>query len=248
MNSDIHIQFLGCGDAFGSGGRSNTCFYVSAPSTKFLIDCGASSLVALKKYGIPVGDIDFVIITHFHGDHYGGLPFLVLEEGLVNKRTRPLTLIGPPGLKEKLEAVTELLYPGLFEKANSLELNYHEYEPGQDIELQTASISSVPVVHSKPSIPHGIRISLDGKVISYSGDTSWTDNLLELSEGSDLFVCECNFYDQMLEGHLNYHTIRQNEHRFNTKRLILTHFGEEMLRHLDEVELECATDGLKITI
>ncbi len=70
----MQVRFVGCGDAFGSGGRQNTCFHVTGASSNFLIDCGASSLPALKRCGIVRNDIELILITHFHGDHFAGLP------------------------------------------------------------------------------------------------------------------------------------------------------------------------------
>ena len=90
----MQLRFVGCGDALGSGGRLNTCFHVSGESVNFLIDCGATSLPALKRYGIARDDIDLVLITHFHGDHFGGLPYLLLDAQFA-KRKRPLVIAGP---------------------------------------------------------------------------------------------------------------------------------------------------------
>jgi ribonuclease BN (tRNA processing enzyme) len=98
MEGAMRLQFIGCGDAFGSGGRFNTCFHVHGAAENFLIDCGASSLVAIKRLGIDRNAIDLVLLTHFHLDHFGGVPFFVLDAQLVAKRTRPLTIAGPPGL------------------------------------------------------------------------------------------------------------------------------------------------------
>ena len=93
----MQLRFVGCGDALGSGGRFNTCFHVTGASINFLIDCGASSLPALKRLGIARDDIDLILITHFHGDHFAGLPFLLLDAQFT-RRTRPLVIAGPQGL------------------------------------------------------------------------------------------------------------------------------------------------------
>ena len=66
----MQLRFVGCGDAFGSGGRNNTCFHVSGESVNFLIDCGASSLPALKRQNVARDEIELILITHFHGDHF----------------------------------------------------------------------------------------------------------------------------------------------------------------------------------
>src|ERR1700733_9104054 len=105
----MQLRFVGCGDALGSGGRSNTCFHVTGESVNFLIDCGASSLPALKRLGIAREAIDLVLITHFHGDHFAGLPFLLLDAQFT-RRTRPLVIAGPQGIEQKLPAVMEALF------------------------------------------------------------------------------------------------------------------------------------------
>ena len=94
----MQLRFVGCGDALGSGGRFNTCFHVTGERANFLIDCGASSLVALKSYGIAREAIDVILITHFHGDHFAGLPFLLLDAQFT-RRTRPLVIAGPEGIE-----------------------------------------------------------------------------------------------------------------------------------------------------
>ena len=84
----MKIQFLGCGDAFGAGGRFNTCFMVDAADTRFLIDCGATSLVAMNRLGVDPNTIDKILLTHLHGDHYGGVPFMLVHAHSASKRDR----------------------------------------------------------------------------------------------------------------------------------------------------------------
>src|ERR1700685_4463883 len=114
----MQLQFVGCGDAFGSGGRFNTCFHLVGKETNALIDCGATSLVSMNKLAINRDDIDTIVITHFHADHVAGLPFFVLEANYVRKRQRPLTIAGPAGLKSRYPELLDLLFPG----AKSMEL------------------------------------------------------------------------------------------------------------------------------
>ena len=78
------VTFAGSGDAFSNGGRH------------VLLDCGATSLSALKRLGLDPGEIAAVFVSHLHGDHFGGLPFLILD-GQFSRRVRPLAVVGPPG-------------------------------------------------------------------------------------------------------------------------------------------------------
>ena len=104
----MKVRFLGTGDAFGSGGRFNTCFHVAHLGGAFLIDCGVSSMIAMRKFGVDPNGIQVIFITHLHGDHFGGLPFFILDGQLVSRRTQPLTIAGPPGLGDRLSAAMEV--------------------------------------------------------------------------------------------------------------------------------------------
>ena len=93
--AEVAVQFLGSGDAFGSGGRDQTCIYVDSPDFRFLIDCGASGLISMKRWGVSPSAVDAILLTHLHGDHFGGIPFFILEAQLISKRTKPLVIAGP---------------------------------------------------------------------------------------------------------------------------------------------------------
>jgi ribonuclease BN (tRNA processing enzyme) len=85
-------------------------------------------------------------------------------------------------------------------------------------------------------------------VIAYSGDTEWTDALIEASLNADLFICECNFFDTKAPGHLDYETLRKNRANLSAKRIVLTHMSEEMLSRAGALEFETAYDGAVIDI
>ncbi len=240
------LQFIGCGDAFGSGGRYQTCFHVQSDKAQFLIDCGASSPVALKHFGVDAAALDFIVITHFHGDHFGGLPFLAVEERIFRRRKKPLVVVGPAGIEGRVAQAAEVLFPGSTARGG-LGLQFFEFEQGP-VRLGAAMVEAFPVVHSEGTRPHAVRISSGGKVISYSGDTEWTENLLPVAADADLFVCEAYFREKKVPKHLDYGTLAANRARFGCRRLVLTHMHDDMLQHLSEVSEECAHDGLQIAI
>src|SRR5215467_6601294 len=111
-SAGIRLRFLGSGDAFGSGGRFQTCLCLEGPDgSRALIDCGTTSLVAMKRAGVDPASIACVLLSHLHGDHFGGLPFLVLD-GQFARREAPLIVAGPPGTRDRLTAAMEVLFPG----------------------------------------------------------------------------------------------------------------------------------------
>lgn len=244
----MEIRFLGSGDAFGSGGRYHTCFLVTAAETRFLIDCGASSLIALKRFGIEPNSIDTVLVSHLHGDHFGGLPFFLLDAHLVSRRTRPLTLAGPPGFRDRLHQAQEVFFPGSTGIISKFPLTLIEMPERVAQRIGPVQVTPFLVQHYSGAPPYALRIEVDGRVVTYSGDTEWVENLVPAAEGADLFIVEAYFYDKKVKYHLDYATLRGRLAEIGAKRVILTHMSAEMLARRAEVNLDCAEDGLAISI
>jgi ribonuclease BN (tRNA processing enzyme) len=238
----MRLQFIGSGDAFGSGGRFNTCLHLTGERTNMLIDCGASSLVAMKKAGIDRAAIDTVLLTHFHADHFGGIPFFILDQQLNVKRTKPLLIAGPPGLPDWYERAMALAFPG--ERQLPFPLVLREVEIGKPNAFPDMTVTPHHVVHDERAGPClAYRIEADGKVFCYSGDTEWTDVLTEAARGADLFVCECYMFEKPRKSHMTLSVLRQHLPEIGAKRVVLTHLSEDMLGRLGEVDLEVAEDG-----
>jgi ribonuclease BN (tRNA processing enzyme) len=243
----MKVQFAGCGDAFGSGGRFNSCIYVEDGGRSILLDCGASSLVALKKAGIDRGAIDAILLTHFHADHFGGIPFFILDQQLNVKRTRPLLIAGPPGLRDWYARAMALAFPG--ERTLAFELDLREVDIGVAQPLAGMQVTPIHVKHDDRAGPClAYRIESEAKTLCYSGDTEWTDALIDAARGADLFICECYMYEKLRKSHMTLTVLRQHLPAIGAKRVILTHLSEDMLAHLADVELECAVDGLVVEV
>jgi len=246
--STVKLKFLGSGDLFGSGGRLQTCIYVTLDETRFLLDCGASSLIAMKRWGVNPAAIDAILITHLHGDHFGGLPFLLLEAQLISKRTNPLIIAGPPGLESRIQEAMEVLFPGSSQMRPKFALEFVELPEHTPIRIGSLVVTAYQVIHASGAPPYALRVECEDKIITYSGDTEWTDELLLAANGADLFICEAYFFDKRVKYHLDYQTLLAHRAELGCKRLILTHMSEDMLARLDNLELEYAEDGKEIVL
>ena len=244
----ITLRFVGSGDSFGSGGRLQTCLHLSgAEDGSLLVDCGTTSLIGLKRLALDPSAIGWVLLTHLHGDHFGGVPFLVLD-GQFSRRTRPLVVAGPAGVGARMQAAMELFFPGSTAVARRFETSYVELEDRVPVTIGPARVTPFLVDHPSGAPPHALRVEYGGRTVVYSGDTQWTDALLEAARGADLFVCEAYTFERPLRYHLDYATLRAHTDRLDARRIILTHMGPDMLARRDDAGWECAVDGLEVVI
>jgi ribonuclease BN (tRNA processing enzyme) len=244
----MQLRFVGCGDAFGSGGRFNTCFHVTGSHTNLLIDCGASSLPALKRLAIAREEIDLVLITHFHGDHFAGLPFLLLDAQFT-RRTRPLVIAGPQGIETRLTQVMEALFERSSKTKQRFELSVVALKPEETRTFGAVKDTPYPVVHGESGGPFlAYRIEAEGRIIAYSADTEWTETLIPLARGADLFIAEAYTYDKIVKNHLSLITLQAHLTEIKPKRLILTHMSDDMLGRLDTLDYTAADDGMVVEV
>jgi ribonuclease BN (tRNA processing enzyme) len=244
----MQLRFVGCGDALGSGGRYNTCFHVTGEGVNFLIDCGASSLPALKRQGVVRDAIDLILITHFHGDHFAGLPFLLLDAQF-SRRTRPLVIAGPEGIETRLTQVMEALFQNSSRTKQRFELSVVALRPEQTRTFGAVNVTPYPVVHGESGGPFlGYRLEAEGRVIAYSADTEWTETLIPLGRDADLFITEAYYYDKIVKNHLSLKTLEAHLDEIRAKRLVLTHMSDDMLGRLDTLAYTAASDGMIIEL
>ncbi len=243
----VELRFLGSGDAFGSGGRFQACLMLSGGGENLLLDCGATSLTAMKRSGVDPSSIAAVLVTHLHGDHFGGLPFLILD-GQFSHRESPLVIAGPPSIEERTKAAMEVLFPGSSEIARRFDVRFNVLPKQEPTEIGPAVVTAFPVEHASDMASYGLRVEYGGKVIAYSGDTAWTDALIELARGADVFVCETYFFDKATKFHLSYETLRKNLDRLECDRVVVTHMHQSTLDRQDEIELQVAHDGLVLPL
>ena len=240
------VRFIGSGDSFGNGGRFQTCILIDGVGYRFLIDCGATSLVALKRTGIDPASIDAVLLTHFHGDHSGGVPYLILD-GQFTKRERPLVVAGPPGVRERMTAVFEAALPTSSRTEQRFGVTYVELRE-KATRIGPLEVVALPVAHLPETAPHGLRVRVDDRIVAYTGDTEWCDALPRLADAADLFIAEAYSFEKRIPQHLSHATLLAHRDELPAKRIVLTHAGPETLAHRSELAWPLADDGTEIEI
>ena len=243
----VRVHFYGSGNAFADGGRSHACIHVTAPGVSLLLDCGGSSLPVIRRF-VDLGLITGIAVTHLHGDHFGGIPFL-LDQQKYAHRTAPLVIAGPPSLKQRVGQVaggytmdvTSLGYP----------LSYVVLG-GDEQDVAGTRIAAIPVRHVAEVEPHGLRVRVGGRLIAYSGDAAWSEDLVTLAKGADLFICEATNFAKTEEVtnpvHVSYETLMAQRARLECGRMILTHLGSSTLAHLADLRIDYAVDGTLIEL
>jgi ribonuclease BN (tRNA processing enzyme) len=241
------IVFVGTGDAFGSGGRRNSAILVRENGQTLLLDCGPTTLGGLRTLGIDPLEIDAVAISHYHGDHIGGLPFLLLDYLYEDRRHKPLHVLGPPDIESRLaQVVSAFEYEP--ERERTYELHFSRFAPGRAIPAAGFAVEPLPAFHHPNTRPHMLRVIAGGQQIFFTGDTGWHEALPRHVGQADLFISECVMLEESFEYHLSHERLDAERARFQAERTILTHLGSEVLDNVGKTRFELAYDGLTLEI
>ena len=221
--SELDLLFLGSGNAFSEGRYWNS-FLVNG---RYLFDCSPIVVPHLKRCGIALPDIEVIFITHFHGDHYFGLPFLFLEYAEKTRREKDLTIVGPPGIMQRTIKVTEAAFTNVFRKKDrGYGLSFQEVADGTNEDVGGLRFLARQVTHVSDFPCFGYRAEIDGKTIAYSGDAMPCEALFDLGDGADVFVIECSCWGEDCGPHINLSGIRELRRRLGPKpQFVLTHLG-----------------------
>ena len=244
----MRVTVLGSGDAFSSGGRGHAAYVIETAGATFLLDCGSQVLQSMKRFGHDPAKLDFVLLSHLHGDHFGGVPFLFMDYRYESRRTRPFTVYGPPATTRRVAALFDALYERTATEPSPFPLAFHELAPNTPLTIGDVTVLPVPVPHAEGMMCYALRISAGGKTLLYSGDSAWTDAFVELSRDVDLFICECTYFETRLSIHISYPELAAKAAQLGCRRLLLSHLGSEPLRRRAEISLECAEDGMVLVL
>jgi ribonuclease BN (tRNA processing enzyme) len=247
----LKLTVVGCGDAFGSGGRLQTCYLVDAGGTRFLIDCGATALIGLNRLRIDPNQIGTIFISHLHGDHYSGLVWWMIHAHHVARRTAPLLVVGPEGIAARFETTAEAMFPGSTRTPRRYEIQFREFRKETRVEVGPIGVTPFEVEHPSGAPSYALRFEVGGKVLSFSGDTQWVESLVSMGRAADLLIMECYHFEGEPRFHMSWKTIASHLGRIGARRVLLTHMAEAMLARRGEVSdpgVILAEDGLIVDV
>ena len=242
----VEVTILGSGDAFASHGRFQSGYIIESPDCRILMEAGPTALCAMKRMDFKPADIDMILVSHPHGDHFGGLPFLILD-GQFSRRERPLTVAGPPGTGERLRQALEALFPGSSAIRRRFPVDVVELTPGGVAAVNGIEVTIWEVDHPSGAPPLAMRLRVEGTTIAYTGDTAWTESLPLAADGADLLIAEAYSYDKAIPYHLRYVDLLTHRADLTSRRIVLTHMSADMLARADLI-FETAHDGLLVPV
>ena len=221
----MKITFIGTGTCVPTTGRAQPAILIERKGKKMLVDCGDGTVAQLWKLGIKFWDIDSVFITHYHADHFGGLIFMItaLQVAISNnprRRSKPLYLYGPKGFARVVETLRRIMLKGA-----DMPYRIITVEMTKPMTVNGIRVSTFRPKHRKESI--GYRFESGGKVVVYTGDSGYTENLIKASKNADILIAECTFPNKTKSNiHLNPDELGKIATKASAKMLIPVHITE----------------------
>ncbi len=221
----LDLAFMGTGNAFAP----QRCWSGFVLNERHLFDAPPTALYSLKQMGVPLAAVQTVFVSHFHADHFFGLPFLLLEYAYMTKRSEDLTIVGPPGIEQRLNQLVEIGYPSLSKDDHGYRLRYIEVEDGAETEVNGVRCEAVEVEHGGEAMrAFGFRVAAGGRSLAYTGDTSYCDQLVRLARGADVLVTDCTYATgHNNPEHMSFDEVRELQQRIGGEtEILLTHMGQ----------------------
>ncbi len=242
------VVFVGTSDAFGAGGRRQSAYLFRSAAGCVLLDCGTTTGTGLADLGIERGEVDAILVSHFHADHFGGIPLLLLAALYEDRRREPLTIAGPPGIEARVRNASAALGHPMENQEWTFPVRFVELRVDHPTPAGPVEVRAFATHHSPDSEPHGFVVRGGSERLAYSGDTGWFSALPRQVAGSNLFLCECTLVENTFEYHLSLDELSARRSEFDCGRLVLTHLGSAMRRRTSYEGFEVADDDLLIKL
>jgi ribonuclease BN (tRNA processing enzyme) len=231
----MKLTILGSGTGVPSGERNSAGYFLETGRVALMMDCGAGTVHALARFGLPWESMTHLFISHFHADHVAEMPSLMhaLKWGTIATRGAPLTILGPRGLDRVIEGFGHALGSSLFQPG--FPVSVQTLDPGTSTFLaDDCSLTVTKTPHTDESV--AVRIEAGGAAVCYTGDTAFSEDVADFFGGCDLMVSECSFQERKPGvAHLSIEDVSRMAARACAQRLVVTH------RYFDSDEAELSS-------
>ncbi|MBN2737810.1 MAG: ribonuclease Z [Spirochaetales bacterium] len=244
----MEVIFLGSGNAFYSENMDMSSLLIRLDDFDILVDCGPGCLKNYLKYAGKLHKLKYIFLTHFHGDHTGGLPFLLLYLGHFHQDLPKPVIIGPRGAKNRIRKLCDACYQGsrLIKGLAFREIGKRHLEQrlfvGQNVEFRTYAMA-----HKKESLAY--RITIGDISMAITGDTGWNSKIVEMSEGCELLISECSTLTPETPGHLSVSEWLAKIDLLKAKLIVPVHRGKDVRGALEKegrLPVKILQDGDKL--
>lgn len=238
----MELVVLGSGNAFNQDLRLNSAYLLKSSVGLSLIDCGFTVSFALQRANVAVNELDCIFITHYHGDHFGGLSALLLALKYTSPQKKKLHIVGPSNVYQKVKDLQSFMYAGTERLLDELDIEFIQVDHSavKQYIVNKMPFSVIPMIHSDQALPVAYVLGDEYKKIGFSGDTCWHKGVEALVAASDYCIVECNFADKVGEGHISVDELLTSELVKNRRSAIfLTHLNQSSA-------LKAKTNGFQI--
>lgn len=219
------LTVVGSGTVVPEGDRGGSCSHMEAGGVRLLVDCGPGAAGSMARHGVPWDRLTHLALTHFHGDHVGGLPalFFAFKHAVRPPREEPLEVLGPVGTDRLFRKLSDAL--GGYVTDPGFPVEIREVEPESEVELREGvTLRARETPHTDESLAYRVDASAPGASVGWTGDTGRAPELGSLFEEVDVLLAECSLPEEEVgDNHLSPSGVAEIASAARPGRLLLTH-------------------------
>ncbi len=217
----MKIEFIGTGSIGAIQSSASTLI-----DDKLLIDIGNGIIKKLKQTGHQIADIENVMITHLHGDHFADIPFLMADRYFYQIQS-PIHVYGPKGLEKRVKELYDILFPGDYENVQEIaKVNFVEFDKMEHEKIGNETyVTSFEVNHGNCKPAYGYIVEKKNQKVGFSGDSEYCESVQQIIEQSDFSVLDMSFM-QTRKGHMGLEDILKITEKYSDKKFATTHMQD----------------------